>query len=384
MITKLVLKNFKCFKEPEEFDFSQINVLSGINGVGKSTIIQALLLIAQSVKDGDFPYLRLDGRYVNLGTFFDVLNAYSGEETFSINISTCNGYEHHLFSSYRRPSSDENPWADFYSLEEDGHDFFEENSEDSTDDENESVQRSLGSTSALSVPKEFRYLYYIPADRKGPHNEEDIERAMDEFDIGLHGEHVINVLRLRGVSFQKQVEDALREVLQDATVRVEENGAKAKLFLGAGNDTKTFKPTNVGFAYGYLLPIVMAALLLPSNGLLFVENPEAHLHEGAQSRLIKFLCRVASEKKFQVFIETHSEHIVNGLLVAVHDSILPNDKIRVFHFGRVGNNHDVSMLSMGVEPGGQIRKTPDGFFDQVEKDLEVLTGIEDFKGRVND
>ena len=54
MITKVSLTNFKCFEEKTDFDLSKINLFTGLNGRGKSTVLQALLLLAQSVnKNGN-------------------------------------------------------------------------------------------------------------------------------------------------------------------------------------------------------------------------------------------------------------------------------------------------------------------------------------------
>ncbi len=47
MIAKIKLSNFKCF-ENLELELGKVNILSGINGVGKSTIIQSILLLRQS------------------------------------------------------------------------------------------------------------------------------------------------------------------------------------------------------------------------------------------------------------------------------------------------------------------------------------------------
>ena len=47
MITKIAVENFKCF-EKEEMELSYLNLLSGVNSMGKSTMIQALLLLRQA------------------------------------------------------------------------------------------------------------------------------------------------------------------------------------------------------------------------------------------------------------------------------------------------------------------------------------------------
>lgn len=70
--------------------------------------------------------------------------------------------------------------------------------------------------------------------------------------------------------------------------------------------------TNVGFGITYALPILVSGLTVPEGGMLLVENPEAHLHAKAQSNMGYFLARMAAAG-VRVIIETHSEHIVNGI-----------------------------------------------------------------------
>ena len=48
MLKKIKLKNFKCF-EDIEFELGNVNLLAGSNGCGKSSFIQALLLLRQSI-----------------------------------------------------------------------------------------------------------------------------------------------------------------------------------------------------------------------------------------------------------------------------------------------------------------------------------------------
>lgn len=53
MINSLTIKNIKCF-EDQNFKFSPLTVLCGANSAGKSTIIQALLLLRQSYNEDNF------------------------------------------------------------------------------------------------------------------------------------------------------------------------------------------------------------------------------------------------------------------------------------------------------------------------------------------
>lgn len=60
----------------------------------------------------------------------------------------------------------------------------------------------------------------------------------------------------------------------------------------------------MGFGLSYALPIVVGGLVAAKDGLLIVENPEAHLHPQGQSNMGQFLAWLAG-KGVQVIVETH-------------------------------------------------------------------------------
>ena len=87
MIEKIHLKNFKCFNDIN-IETSKLNVFAGINSMGKSSIIQSLLLLRQayetnSIKNG----IQLNGSLVNIGRGYDVLNRSSEDEKITVTIS---------------------------------------------------------------------------------------------------------------------------------------------------------------------------------------------------------------------------------------------------------------------------------------------------------
>lgn len=76
MLKKIILKNFKCFREETEFPLGQLTLLTGINGRGKSTLLQSLLLMRQSIEHNDNAVLLvLNGSCVNLGSFNEIRNS---------------------------------------------------------------------------------------------------------------------------------------------------------------------------------------------------------------------------------------------------------------------------------------------------------------------
>jgi predicted ATPase len=139
-----------------------------------------------------------------------------------------------------------------------------------------------------------------------------------------------------------------------------------------GLTTEWLRPQNIGFGVSYVLPIIVAGLVAAPGGMLIVENPEAHLHPAGQSLVAQFLGRVAS-MGVQVIMETHSDHVINGLRLASvgdHHPLQPRD-VRILHFRsntRPDNNQPL-VQSIGLTERGGLTSAPEGFFDQSEKDL---------------
>ncbi|RZK67405.1 MAG: hypothetical protein EOO92_24265, partial [Pedobacter sp.] len=62
---------------------------------------------------------------------------------------------------------------------------------------------------------------------------------------------------------------------------------------------------DVGFGVSQVLPIVVALILAKPNQLVYVEQPELHLHPRAQVEMAKLLAE-AAQRGVQVVVETHS------------------------------------------------------------------------------
>lgn len=145
-----------------------------------------------------------------------------------------------------------------------------------------------------------------------------------------------------------------------------------ELFFNSNLSKDRFKPANSGFGFSYILPIVVSGLIAKQGEILIIENPEAHLHPKAQSRLAKFLARVSS-CGVQIFIESHSDHILNGLRVAVLDEIITADDLNILYLQ--SGHQQPEVIKILVRSDGGIEEWPLGFFDQMDEDFERLFGM---------
>lgn len=132
--------------------------------------------------------------------------------------------------------------------------------------------------------------------------------------------------------------------------------------------TKRFPATNVGLGLSSALP-VLTALLAPPGSLCLIENPEAHLHPRVQTGLAELAVRAALAG-VQVIVETHSDHFIDGIRIAVRDGLIGPDATAFHYFDRKGAKTVVS--SPKVDADGRLSSWPSGFFDQHAENLTRL------------
>ncbi len=411
MITSISLTNFKCYGETTTFPLSKINLLTGINGKGKSSFLQSLLLFRQSVEhDANTTSLYLNGTCVNLGAFENVKNAFRPNSQpiyfwFTV-LNPINYTELKFYYDFVQNHKDErNAILARFTLESSQKIIIDKSEPDlrkkgnwyrleSVDiqsfknllSENLEIKPPYLEKQSLNDYLDFKKIHYVSADRLGPQEYYPKNNLGDFVHVGKKGEYVADVLSFhqkqqhtiphtelalsKDYRLQIQVGQWLSYILDTENVSIILNDYPAYLDIAFKMGTKTYTPPNVGFGYSYILPIIVAGLVAKENENLIIENPEAHLHPRAQSRLAEFLARVAS-MGVQVFVESHSEHILNGIRIATlkSDIELTNDDVSILYFQE---NENQPFVQLPIEKDGSIKNWVDGFFDQQEIDLAEL------------
>ena len=123
----------------------------------------------------------------------------------------------------------------------------------------------------------------------------------------------------------------------------------------------------------------MALLTASANSLIIIENPEIHLHPHGQSELAKLIARTA-QMGAQIIIETHSDHIINGILVATKqfengEKGVDRNKVQLLNCKKDDVTQTAEVTPINIIGDGKIDVQPEGFFDQTEKDLSYLLGF---------
>ena len=148
---------------------------------------------------------------------------------------------------------------------------------------------------------------------------------------------------------------------------VEEADLSYSLFNG-------HRAKNVGFGLSYTLPVITALLLgtVVENSIVIIENPEAHLHAKAQTEIADLIARCV-EAGAQVIVETHSDHLFDGLRIFVkeHPGFEKMMNCLWFELDEMGNTNTEEII---VNDNGRIVNLdiPLHFMDQFEYNSQRL------------
>ena len=133
-------------------------------------------------------------------------------------------------------------------------------------------------------------------------------------------------------------------------------------------------PLNVGFGLSYTAPIVLSLLKSFNGDLIILENPEAHLHPRGQ-RILGELISKACAGGVQIILETHSDHLLNGIRLSVKQKKIDKSAVRLNFFYQETQDDGIRKYlksSPAILDDGSISSWPDGFFDEWDKALDKL------------
>lgn len=367
---RLEIKNFKCIKD-DEIEFLDLTVLAGNNGAGKSTVIQSILIMLQSFDLKDLKALPgnyyINDYYCQLGNTNKLLLK-DADDDF-ITFKFINENEGNLKLVLKIDNIDSN-----------------------------SLYLKTWSDNAPYLTMSFlKYLDFIGADRFGPKIFHQTDSNFARINVGKYGEYSTLVLHKYQDKFIKfplpneenkstlltQVNFWLKIIFDNIEVKTSfiDEANIAMLYINNRLNKNFQSPVNMPYGVSYVLPIIVSCLVRSieneelglligddSKKTVIIENPEAHLHPSAQSKLGYFLAYMANE--VQIIIETHSDHIINGIRKAVKFKKIKHDKV-IFNFFKIEGEYSI-INPIEINKDGDLSEWPDGFFDQFEKDVMEL------------
>ena len=353
MITNITVQNFKCFQRLAIFP-KLVTVLIGPNGTGKSGLLQSLMLLKQWGTEGDLPALSLDGDLVLMSAqdfpshipesispavelaFAGTLVIDSGKEATQAEFEVILGFDAEARLVFKRavanclyrgetanvvsPITNESAWTSSFgrSIE---------------------LQPALGLRIANAprltqlAPDEaqvFRHLLDAPNLLLTRVKVVPAIRGLGRRIYGLGQQSYDDIALTQGLSVQ---EDAMTTTMAYSEAHVNCVSDWMKKVTGVGIKARLIPPLSVqpvsvthfgepsllaeGSGTNALVHLLFELARAENGATVLIEEPEIHLHPGAQAELASVIAGEAKASTKQVIMTTHSEHIAGRLLIEV-------------------------------------------------------------------
>lgn len=377
-LTGLQIQGYKSLRDLTDVAFGCLTILAGANSDGKSSLMQPLLLLKQTF---DAPYdpgvLLLDGPNV---TFSDVRQIFwraAGKQrasrfTLKLQMLTQSGeivLQRVKGQTKSKPESMhilECNWSSGNRVLELRSDMTPgEVRKAASDSELAGLPKNLlrdratlvrnraflvvGLEESFPLPGPWsqfeqllRSLIHVPGLRGNPRRTYR-QTAVEDYFPGIFPDYVASVV----ARWQQEKADPLQSLGEDLrrlglTWKVEAHQVSAtevELRVGRlresrrGGAQDMVSIADVGFGVSQVLPVVVALHAARPGQIVYVEQPEIHLHPRAQVALAEILGR-ATRRGVQVVVETHSELLLLGVQHLVASGELDPGKVKLHWFER--------------------------------------------------
>ncbi len=196
--------------------------------------------------------------------------------------------------------------------------------------------------------------------------------------IGLEGQHTTAVLigsqragrplldEVRGWMVRLGLLDDLKVESVDSAghfyeVRTTRNGYEDHL-------------ADAGFGTVHALALVTLLHKAPPESVVLLEQPDLHMHPEVQARLADLLLSIAEQRKLQLIVETHSEHLITRLqlrIAEIESAYATPENIGMYVCDANAKGSTAERLN--IDTYGQIRNWPRRLFGGLGSDIDAMT-----------
>lgn len=426
MLNRVKVENFKSLK-CLDYACAKLNLLTGVNGAGKSSFVQLLRLLREIAPRASEQSVTLAsvGRGGEI-SYQDVHYCYSKwvDTRFEVAFSLKGGGQEFLLKKVIEPfathglevSHPDYSWEYLNAHADYNKAFLDDiNGKGPVGDMDAIAQKcedefcvwlnriQSEEKDAVAAFKEiWKGARFIDAFRKKPCDVNrggtyfDLEFMVNDYDVAEfdpEGGDVSEFLYkgeelCRDNSLLEKVNECLQWVSPGARLQVgQKKVGEEEYYISSvafGKDpSSVFKPQNVGFGISYILPVLVTLLTAKSGSIVIIENPEAHLHPRGQAEMGRLIAETVA-RGVQVFVETHSDHMINGIRVSVKKGVVKPEDVNIAFFERT--THDVQnedgegshreiyaeVRNIKIDGNGSLSEYPADFMDEWNNQLMKL------------
>ena len=420
-ITAISVQGFKSLANESRIEIRPLTILSGANSSGKSSIMQPLLLMKQTLEAGyDSGSLRLNGsnaKFTSANQFISRMQKDSNSQEFSVAIENIepdftlknvfsapknqtleiremiikqgknslhlrsDQSSEHLKNAISEFRSVEIKWPKeklqvardwcFLDIDFESYDNIERFGLPTNPET--AVARVLLSSIRVfsSIISEYLYaMIHVPGLRDNPESFYPKTAAGPDFP-GTFENYVATI-----IADWQEKEDGRVKLLD---TMLSDLGLTWKIFAKVVNDVQIelqvgrlpkarrggedlVNISDVGLGVSQVLPVLVALLVAKSGQLVYIDQPELHLHPRSQYALAQILADTA-KRGVKLVVETHSALLLLQVQTLVAKGDLDPNLVKLHWFSRSDNDGTTSIESADLDENGAFGDWPEDFGD---------------------
>ena len=413
MFTSLHLKQFKSWTDTGPVTLAPVTLVLGANSSGKSSLIQSLLLLKQTVESSDRTiHLNLGGDpstdLFNFGDFESIHKQGATDDRFSISfsfkgISTRQRKERvnggHFSACYRQTPAGATVIQELLLKDSEGsHGFRIERQEKGAfsifmDPDKKPLGKSkdyapersiafsrpaislledngnLAEDVSLAIDRKLRALTYLGPLRRQPERDYLWNKAQPG-EIGIDGRRAIDALLASAFPDKPNspghnrilngVSKWLRKMNLAEQLEVCQVGRSNRYEVVVSSHGISTNLRDVGIGVSQVLPVLTVAFFAPPGSTVVLEEPEIHFHPLAQSLLAELFTEVSRERRIQFIVETHSEHLFRRMQTLIARRTIEPEHCAMYFVER--DQEGSHLRELALDDYGRVKNWPDQFF----------------------
>ena len=409
-ITKIAVKGFKSIAEECEIDIRPLTILAGANSSGKSSIMQPLLLLKQTLEATYDPGpLLLNGpnvRFTEVSQFLSTLSGEKGTDRFQIGIDTSiSNFSHSIKITFKKgPGGIEIVEMTSKGKSGDDSPVFPEDLTLYPEMPPEKIKALTDQYMILRVAsvdrvKRSRCFLRLASQGSSKLNLDTTVKLINDPESNIL--ETIHLPGLRGnperiykltntgppypgtfenyvasiIHEWQQTKDERLKTLTDALHILGLTGKVSAKRIGdisiqlqvgrllhdRVGETDMVSVADMGFGVSQVLPVLVALIAAEPGQLVYLEQPELHLHPRVQVALARVLAD-AAKRGVRVVVETHSSLLLLGIQTLVAEGNLSPELVKLHWFTR-REDGVTEVNSADLDEAGAYGEWPEDFDD---------------------